>query len=73
MTHRLTTASFPVEDNERDRVRRDEREVVVEQETESVARDLQHDTTVSGEVVNVVEVDDGLRCSGVRLSGRMFD
>ena len=73
MTHRLTTASFPVEDNERDRVRRDEREVVVEQETESVARDLQHDTTVSGEVVKVVEVDDGLRCSGVRLSGRMFD
>ena len=73
MTHRLTTASFPVEDDERDRVRRDEREVVVEQETESVARDLQHDTTVSGEVVNVVEVDDGLRCSGVRLSGRMFD
>lgn len=72
-THYKGLTRLPVVDDKRDRVGVDKREVVVEEKAERVARDLEHDATVSREIVYVLEMQNGLRSSRMRLPSGMFE
>ena len=66
-------AGLPVKDDHGDRVRADEGEVIVEEEAQRITRDFKHYAGVPREVMDVVEVQHGLRRGRVWLASGMLN